>query len=320
MVSVELEALGCTSYCTFLATPDQRPCCVTTSGRMLVGRLRVTLAPHSLLAAAPRAAGTGGVPVKQILRPCLTALAAACAVALLTPNGAYAEEAFGTLRSSESVSTAHGVTKAKVTSRAEALTRHINSGRLKRARRIASAEVMDALKGRDVSVLECYKSTYEGDDFAYGGPLPWGCTIDAETDASYGVYGVGFKRIHGKWKARDLQFLASKAVVRERSSSDAPPLPALRKLARKVNQGKRSEARKFAKRSVVRKMFEARGEGVRFDRPLGDSCPYWEYGDSTADCSTALRKGGDVYGTAWFSMSNSSGRFRGVAVALAYGE
>jgi hypothetical protein len=100
--------------------------------------------------------------------------------------------------------------KAAVTATVKRLIRFTNNGKLAKARRIATAEIVDVLKDGESSLQGCRRSTYEGDDFNYGGPLPWGCSVYTEVKSgAIGGYGIGFKKVNGKWKARDLTSLAT---------------------------------------------------------------------------------------------------------------
>jgi hypothetical protein len=92
----------------------------------------------------------------------------------------------------------------------------------------------------------------------------------------------------------------------------------VRKLVRTTNQGKKKAARTVASTKVVSTMFGARQHGFRFAKPL-DDCLY-DADHQRYDCSTALLKNGEVYGSAYFVVPSETDAPMVTKVSIAYGE
>jgi hypothetical protein len=92
----------------------------------------------------------------------------------------------------------------------------------------------------------------------------------------------------------------------------------VRKLVRTTNQGKKSAARKVASKEVVTKMFRARKDGFRFDKPF-DDCLY-DADQQGFNCSTAIVMQGVLQGSAFFFVPAETSSPAVTKVSLSFGE
>ncbi len=117
---------------------------------------------------------------------------------------------------------------------------------------------------------------------------------------------------------------SAQAVVPRAAASAAPdaahsdPDVVTRRLVRKVNQGRRVQARTWATRPVVRKLFGLRADGFRLAYPI-DQCQYYGAADGYV-CAVNLRQDGVLAGTAYVTVAGPEHDLLAKRVSVAIGE
>lgn len=109
---------------------------------------------------------------------------------------------------------------------------------------------------------------------------------------------------------------AAAAQVPDAAHSD--PDVVTRRLVRKVNQGRRVQARNWATRPVVRKLFGLRADGFRLAYPI-DQCEYFGAADGYV-CAVNLRQDGVIAGTAYVTVAGPEHDLLAKRVSVAIGE